>query len=110
MVRQCCGDGRTWRRRARLSRAAASFLPGAVLVLLPKCPLCLAGWLTIVTGVGFSAAGAARVRAMLLVLCAAAVTLAVAPVFRRRTFRRAPEPVRCRHGMDREAATTAQER
>jgi hypothetical protein len=85
----CCrhDDGLTGaalRRLARrLSRAAASILPGAVLVLLPKCPLCVAAWLTAVTGVGFSATGAAWVRGMLVVLCVAAVALAAAPIVRR---------------------------
>lgn len=77
MSRECCA-GR------RLPRAAASILPGAVLVLLPKCPLCLAAWLTAVTGVGFSAAGAAWVRGMAVALPAAAMGLAAATIIRRR--------------------------
>jgi hypothetical protein len=68
MTGQCCVGGPASRRLARLlSRAAASILPGAVLVLLPKCPLCLAAWLTVVTGIGFSAAGAVWVRGVLVV-------------------------------------------
>jgi hypothetical protein len=66
----------------RLSGAAASILPGAVLALLPKCPLCVAAWLTAMTGVGFSAAGAAWVRGMLVVFSVAAVALAAASRFR----------------------------
>ncbi len=79
MTGHCCMEGRTSRRPARrLSTAAASILPGAALILLPKCPLCLAAWLTIATGVGFSAAGAAWVRGMLMAFLVAAVALAAA--------------------------------
>jgi hypothetical protein len=58
------------------------------LVLLPKCPLCLAAWLTVVTGVGFPAAAAARVRGLIVILWVAAVALAVARIVRRRAVRR----------------------
>src|SRR5690242_21077767 len=93
MIAQCCAGGGPSRRLARrLYGAAAAILPGAVLVLLPKCPLCLAAWLTVATGVGFSAAGAAWVRAMLVMFWIAAVALAAAPVIRHRAFRRAPAP------------------
>ena len=44
------------------AKAASSVLPGAALVLLPKCPLCLAAWLTVVTGVAVPAAPAAYLR------------------------------------------------
>lgn len=81
MTGQCCRGGRTSRRlTSRLSTTAASILPGALLVLLPKCPLCLAAWLAAATGVSFSAAGAAWVRGMLAVVCVAAATLALAPM------------------------------
>ena len=91
MTGQCCVGGTASRRLARrLSRAAASILPGAVLVLLPKCPLCLAAWLTVVTGVGFSAAAAARVREMVVLFSVVAVALAAAPIVRRRVSGRAP--------------------
>jgi hypothetical protein len=59
--------------------------------LLPKCPLCLAAWLTVVTGVGFSAAGAAWLRGMLVVFLVVAVALLAASIVRRRAFGRAPE-------------------
>src|SRR3954469_23655981 len=91
----CCrhDDGLTGaalRRLARrFSRAAASILPGAVLVFLPKCPLCVAAWLTAVTGIGVSAAGAAWLRAMFVVFLVTAMALAAAPIVRRRVFGRA---------------------
>ncbi len=59
-------------------------LPGAMLVLLPKCPWCLAAWLTAATGVGFSAAGASLARGMLVVFWVTAVALAFVPIIRRR--------------------------
>lgn len=84
MTGLCCVGGLASRRLARRFRgAAASILPGAVLVLLPKCPLCLAAWLTVVTGFGFSAASAAWVRGMLVVFWISAVALVAAPVIRR---------------------------
>jgi hypothetical protein len=98
MTGQCCMGGPVSHRLARrLSRAAASILPGAALVLLPKCPLCLAAWLTVVTGVGFSAAGAAWVSGTLVVLWVATVALAAARIVRRRVFGRAPAPLRLLH-------------
>ena len=85
MTGQCCVGGRTSRRLARrLSAAAAPILPGAALVLLPKCPICLAAWLTVVTGVGFSAGGVAWVRGMVVILGVAGVVLAA---FRRNLAR-----------------------
>ena len=90
MAGQCCMGGRPSRRLARrLSAAAASILPGALLVLLPKCPLCLAAWLTVVTGVGFSAAGAAWASGILVMFWVAAVALAAVPIIRRRAVGRA---------------------
>jgi hypothetical protein len=81
--------GRPSRRLARrLSTAAASILPGALLVLLPKCPLCLAVWLTVVTGASFSAAGAAWASGILVVFWVAAVALAAVPIIRRRAVGR----------------------
>jgi len=83
---QCCvGRGAPDRVRRWLSRVAASILSGAVLVLLPKCPLCLAAWLTVATGVSFSATGAAWVRGSIALLWIAAVVVMIL----RREFGRA---------------------
>jgi hypothetical protein len=85
MTAQCCtGEGPSRRLARRLSGAAASILPGAVLVLLPKCPLCLAAWFTVVTGIALPAATAARVRGLIVVFWAAAVALAATQIVRRR--------------------------
>jgi hypothetical protein len=54
-----------------------------MLALLPKCPLCIAVWLTAFTGMGFSATGAAWVRGLLVVLCATGLALAAVSILRR---------------------------
>jgi hypothetical protein len=72
MSGQCC-KGHA-RRRAGF---AASILPGTALVLLPKCPLCLAAWLGVVTGVGVSAAAAVYLRGAIVILCVASVALGI---------------------------------
>ena len=41
----------------RPSKAAVSLLPGLLILILPKCPFCLAAWLTVATGIGISATG-----------------------------------------------------
>jgi hypothetical protein len=83
MTRQCCRAGRASGRPARLSKITASILPAVVLALLPKCPLCLAAWLTVATGVSIPAAGVAWVRRLLVVFCVAALAVAAAPIVRR---------------------------
>ena len=83
MARECCAASPVSRRfNWRLSTAAASILPTVVLFLLPKCPLCFAVLLTVLTGVGFSASGAARLRGTLVVFSVVTIGLAVAEVLR----------------------------
>jgi predicted Abi (CAAX) family protease len=74
MSGQCCVAAPAPHRLARrLSTVTASILPAAGLVFLPKCPLCLAAWLTVATGVSFSTAGAAWVHVSVELLCVAAL-------------------------------------
>ena len=90
MTAPCCLNAHRLARR--FSSFTASILPTAVLVFLPKCPLCLAAWLTVATGVSFSAGAAAWLRVIIVLLCLAALT----PIICRRAFNRAAEPHRCR--------------
>ena len=83
MTAHCCAGGGPSRPLARrLFGVAASILPGVALVLFPKCPLCLAAWLTIVTGIGVSSAAVARVRGLIVVFGVAGVVLAAAQIIR----------------------------
>jgi hypothetical protein len=94
MTGQCCiVRPASHRLSRRLSGTAASLVPAALLVLLPKCPLCLAAWLTVATGIGFSPAGAAWLRGSLLVFWIAAFAVVVrryVSVLRREPSHRTP--------------------
>jgi hypothetical protein len=74
-ARVCCELGaRTARSgpRAALRRGTGAFGwvgPGAVMVLMPKCPACVAAYLAM-AGVGVSFGVAAEVRWVVLGLCA----------------------------------------
>jgi hypothetical protein len=60
-----------WRRAVEM---VGWIIPSAMLVLMPKCPVCLAVDLALLGGVGISVANASRLRASLLVLCIAALS------------------------------------
>jgi hypothetical protein len=59
-----------WRRGTEL---AGWLIPGATLVLLPKCPVCVVAYVALFSGVGISVASASHLRTSLLVLCIAAL-------------------------------------
>jgi len=60
--------------------------------LLPKCPLCIAAWLTALTGIGIPAAAAAGVRGVIVAIWVATVALVAAQIIPRRAFRRPSFP------------------
>ena len=61
----------TWVRR--VGAIFAWVLPSAILVLLPKCPACLAAHMMLWTGLGLSLATATYLRWVLLFLCVASL-------------------------------------
>src|SRR5690606_35977438 len=62
---------------ARLPAGGRWLVPGMLLVFMPKCPACLAGYVALATGIGLSLPTAAMLRSSLLVACIASLLLLV---------------------------------
>jgi hypothetical protein len=58
-------------------------VPSAVLALMPKCPLCVATYYTLLTGLGMSLAAAVVVRNLLIVVCIGMLAMAALGVLRK---------------------------
>lgn len=82
--RACCcrNGGDEEQQRSPLPRAAGAsrwlrrgvelagwLVPGTLLAFFPKCPLCVAGYVALATGLGISLAAATYLRWGLLALC-----------------------------------------
>lgn len=55
--------------KRRLVDRAGKVFPAFVIVMLPKCPACLAAYITVATGIGVSLTAATYIRSFLLVVC-----------------------------------------
>ena len=75
---RCCEAAAARSPVRRWFAAAGSVVPAAVLVLLPKCPICLAAWIAAGTGIGVAVSTAAALRTLLLILCLACLGYPVA--------------------------------
>ena len=66
-----CAPKRSFFRRG--VRKTGWVVPGILLVLMPKCPLCLAAYIALGTGISISVTTATWLRGALIVLCAASL-------------------------------------
>jgi hypothetical protein len=90
----CCKPGALGRdgaprpgSRARRGREVAGWvIPGVILALMPKCPVCLAAYVAIATGIGLSIPAATYLRAGLLISCIAALGFLAARLVRRYVY------------------------
>lgn len=66
-MKACC-----MKRRETLGKSrsvAAWVVPSGLLVLMPKCPVCVAGYVAAFTGLGLSVPVASGLRTTLIALC-----------------------------------------
>ena len=72
------GDARvqgTWLRRIR--EAAGWIVPGALLALMPKCPMCLVAYVALCSGLTMSCSSAHLLMRLLTALCIGTLALCV---------------------------------
>jgi hypothetical protein len=66
----------SWLRRR--GEIAGWLVPSVTLALLPKCPVCVAAYVALATGIGISLPAATCLRAMLVVVCVASLVFIAA--------------------------------
>jgi len=82
----CCGACRPTGRR--VAGIAGSVLPGAALVLMPKCPACVAAYVAAASGLSVSLPVAEWLRTGSILLCALSISVVVATTVRRHFIRK----------------------
>lgn len=82
---KCCCTSEP--RRSVVKRGAGLLgwaVPGVVLALVPKCPMCVAGYIAVATGVGVSVSTASLLRTAVIASWAGAMLLLAVRAIHRR--------------------------
>jgi len=77
------GEGK---RPAGLLRNFQWLFPATLLVLMPKCPLCVAAYIALFTGVGVSVSTARWIQILMLVFCLGSLAYLAVRYWRRRAM------------------------
>ncbi len=67
-----CSQGK---KLSAVKHSASWIIPGVMLAVVPKCPLCLAAWLSLAFGIGISASTATVLHTTVTILCIFTCTL-----------------------------------
>jgi hypothetical protein len=82
---RACDNARRPASGLRRAREIAGWIfPSVTLALLPKCPMCMAAYVALATGIGISLPTATYMRAMLVALCVASLVFMTARLLVRR--------------------------
>ena len=76
-MKRCCSS-----RKSTTRHLAAGVVPGLILLLMPKCPACLAAYFAFGAGLSLTLSDAAALRVVLLTLSALALVLLAVSLFR----------------------------
>lgn len=77
----CC-HGHGGRRPVTRTKAASFLVSGLGLLLMPKCPVCVAAYVTLLTGLSVSTAAARQLHAVMIFACGGVLALVVVNVAR----------------------------